>query len=57
MFHVIKARLEKLARTFDALRQDQPSEYAAWYGWHATRVAPGTWRYRDPRFDSNRTGR
>jgi hypothetical protein len=51
MFHVISARLNRLARKIAALRDGQINEYAAWHGWTATQVSPGTWRYRDPRFD------
>ena len=50
MFHVISARLDRLARSFAALRDVRAREYATWHGWTVTEVSPGTWRYRDPRF-------
>lgn len=50
MFHVISARLDRLARAIAALRDVRAREYATWYGWTVTEVSPGTWRYRDPRF-------
>jgi hypothetical protein len=49
MFHVISAGLARLARRFSD-RQALPFEYAAWHGWETTRVARGTYRFRDPRF-------
>ena len=51
MFHVISARLNRLARKIAVLYDGQVSEYASWHGWTVTRVSPGTWWYRDPRFD------
>lgn len=50
MFHVIKARLDRLARKLAAVRDGQVNEYASWYGWSAVQVSRGTWCYRDPRF-------
>ncbi|MGI9006205.1 MAG: hypothetical protein ACR2FU_08385 [Streptosporangiaceae bacterium] len=50
MFHVISARLNRLARKLAALRNGQVNEYATWYGWTAVQASPGTWQYRDPRF-------
>jgi len=49
MFHVISARLARLARRTEA-RLAIPDEYAAWHGWEARRVRPGVTEYRDPRF-------
>ncbi len=49
MFHGISAALARLARPITA-RQHVPFEYAAWHGWKTTRVRPGTWAFRDPRF-------
>ena len=50
MFHVISARLARLARRLDAIRNGRLNEAASWHGWTAVQVSRGTWEYRDPRF-------
>lgn len=50
MFHAISALITRLARAMRS-RLAIDSMYAAWYGWQTQRVGPGTYRYRDPRFD------
>ena len=50
MFHAISARLARLARRI-ASRLAIPFEYATWHGWQTREIRPGTWRFRDPRFD------
>ncbi len=57
MFHAIKTRIARTARAIAAFRLAQASEHAAWYGWTITQVGPGTWQYRDPRFDQLKTTR
>ena len=50
MFHVISARLARLARRLDAIRNGRINEAVSWHGWTAAQVSRGTWEYRDPRF-------
>ncbi len=57
MFHAIKTRIARAVRKFAAFRLAEASEYAAWHGWTVTQAGPGTWRYRDPRFDQLKTAR
>ena len=57
MFHVIKTRLTRLGRKIAAYQLAKASEHAAWYGWTITQTGPGTWRYRDPRFDQLKASR
>jgi hypothetical protein len=57
MFHVIKTRLTRLRRKIAAYQLATASEYAVWYGWTVTQTGPGTWRYRDPRFDQLKANR
>jgi hypothetical protein len=51
MFHAIKTRIARTARAITAFRLAEDNEFAARHGWTVTQVGPGTWRYRDPRFD------
>jgi hypothetical protein len=51
MAHVISARLARLAGRINA-RLAIPFLYAVWHGWQARHVRPGTWNFRDPRFDT-----
>jgi hypothetical protein len=57
MFHAIKTRMARTARAIAAFRLAEASEHAAWYGWTVTQTGPGTWRYRDPRFDQLKANR
>src|SRR6266536_1390666 len=57
MFHAIKTRIARPARAIAAFRLAQASEYATWHGWTVTQAGPGTWRYRDPRFDQLKAAR
>ena len=50
MFHAISVRLARLAGRIHS-RLSIDADYAAWYGWQTRQIHPGTWRYRDPRFD------
>lgn len=51
MFHAISAPITRLARLWIRSRLALDTEYATWHGWQTQRVGPGTYRYRDPRFD------
>ena len=51
MFQVISARLARLARCARDRRLLREQHVAAVNGWQVQRVAPGTYRFRDPRFD------
>ena len=57
MFHAIKTRIARAIRRIAAFRLAATSEFAAWYGWTITQTGPGTWRYRDPRFDQLKAAR
>jgi hypothetical protein len=50
MAHVISAWLRRLVARIQA-GPDRANQIAARYGWQCEQVRPGTWRYRDPRFD------
>ena len=58
MFHAINARLGRHARRIRDLGLARDNTAAAAHGWQAREIKPGTWRYRDPRFDHRqRAGR
>ena len=50
MAHVISAWLRRLVARIQA-RPDRDNHIAACHGWQCEQIRPGTWRYRDPRFD------
>ncbi len=50
MFHASTAPITRLVRRLRS-RLALDSEYAAWHGWQVQQIRPGTYRYRDPRFD------
>jgi uncharacterized membrane protein YGL010W len=54
MFQVISARLARLAHQFRAGQLARQQQAVAVYGWQVQRVGFGTYRYRDPRFDTLR---
>ena len=54
MFHAINAWLARQARRARDHRLARDNAVAAANGWQVQRVAPGTYRYRDPRFDERR---
>jgi hypothetical protein len=54
MFQAISARLACLAQQFRARQLTRQQQAAAIYGWQVQRVGFGTYRYRDPRFDTLR---
>jgi hypothetical protein len=51
VFHAISAALARLAARARDYRAHRDIELAAVNGWQVQRVAPGTYRFRDPRFD------
>jgi len=51
MFQAISARLARLAARARDRRLIQEQQVAAAHGWQLCRVAPGTYQFRDPRFD------
>ena len=55
MFHATNAFLgRQVRRILDiGLARDNMAAAAA-YGWQAREITPGTWSYRDPRFDDRR---
>jgi hypothetical protein len=57
MFQVISARLARLAQRARDRRLISEQQIAAAHGWQLHRVAPGTYRFRDPRFDTLRPAR
>jgi hypothetical protein len=54
MFQAISARLARLAQRARDRRLTREQQIAAAYGWQLRRVAPGTYQFRDPRFDTLR---
>ena len=55
MFQAISARLARLAQRSSATGSSTRQQQAvAVYGWQVQRVGFGTYRYRDPRFDTLR---
>jgi hypothetical protein len=57
MFQAISARLARLAARIRDERLIREQQIAAAHGWQLDRVAPGTYRFRDPRFDTLRPAR
>lgn len=55
MFHVTSMRLAALVARIRDYRLAHDQHAAAINGWQSRRVAAGTWRYRDPRFDRQAT--
>lgn len=51
MFHAISAALAYLAARARDYRSQRDRDIAAVHGWEVHQVAPGTYRFRDPRFD------
>ena len=51
MFHATNARLGRQARRIRDIALARDNTAAAAHGWQAREITPGTWRYRDPRFD------
>jgi hypothetical protein len=51
MFHATSGMLARLAHRSRDKRLTREQHIAAVNGWQVRRVAAGTYRYRDPRFD------
>jgi len=51
MFHATIARLGRQARRIRDLGLARDNAAAAAHGWQAREITPGTWSYRDTRFD------
>ena len=51
MFHATNARLSRQARRIRDHGLARDNTAATAHGWQAREITPGTWRYRDPRFD------
>jgi hypothetical protein len=51
MFHAINAWLGRHARQIRDLGLARDHQTAAGHRWQARQITPGTWQYRDPRFD------
>ena len=51
MFHAINARLGRQVRRIRDIGLARANTAAAAHGWQAREIKPGTWQYRDPRFD------
>ena len=54
MFHAITTALARLVARARDYRLRQDLDMAALRGWEVTWVAPGTCRFRDPRFDGRK---
>ena len=54
MFHAISGWLAHQARRIRDHRLADDLGFAAGHGWTAREIAPGTWAYRDPRFDTRK---
>ena len=52
MFHAINQQLARLRRQILEIGLAHDNAIAAAHGWQARQVKPGTWCYRDPRFDT-----
>jgi hypothetical protein len=52
MFHATNARLARQVRRIRDIGLAHDNTAAATKGWQACEITPGTWRYRDPRFDT-----
>lgn len=57
MFHAIKAFLSRKVHRIRNIGADRANAIAAAHGWQAWEIKPGTWRYRDPRFDQRQQAR
>ena len=57
MFHAISGRLAHQARRIRDHHLADDLGFAADHGWTAIEVRPGTWAYRDPRFDTRKPER
>jgi len=55
MFQAISVRLARLAQRARDQRLIREQQITAATGWQVRRVAPGTYRFRDPRFDRLRS--
>ncbi len=51
MFHAINRWLARHCRQIRDHGIAGDHAIAARHGWHARQIRPGTWAYRDPRFD------
>ena len=51
MFHATNARLGRQARKIRDIRVARDGQAATAHRWQAQEIKPGTWCYRDPRFD------
>jgi hypothetical protein len=51
MFHATNAHLGRQARRIRELGLARDNTAAVAHGWQLREITPGTWRYRDPRFD------
>jgi hypothetical protein len=54
MFHAINARLGRQVRRIREIGLARVNTAAAAHGLQAREIKPGTWQYRDPRFDGIR---
>jgi hypothetical protein len=54
MFHATNAFLGRQARRIRDIGLARDNMAAAAHGWQAREITPGTWSYRDPRFDHRR---
>ena len=54
MFHATNALLGRQARRIRDIGLARDNMAAAAHGWQAREITPGTWSYRDPRFDDRR---
>jgi hypothetical protein len=52
MFHATNARLARQVRRIRDIGLAHDNTAAATKGWQACEITPGTWCYRDPRFDT-----
>jgi hypothetical protein len=57
MFHAINAFLSRKVYRIRNIGADRANAIAAAHGWQAWEIKPGTWRYRDPRFDQRQQAR
>jgi hypothetical protein len=57
MFQAISARLARLVQKVRDRQLARQQQAVAIYGWQVQRVGFGTYRYRDPRFDTLRPAR
>jgi hypothetical protein len=54
MFHATNALLGRQVRRIRDIGLARDNLAAATHGWQAREITPGTWSYRDPRFDDRR---